>query len=128
MSVDPTTYHFCIESLRYIHKIIGYDAILKELQFIQHLHVPSSMACAPQQAVENVIVDKPMEQAEQDVPIDTVVDEPKVIVIDPKLGKPKYVRSVLLNEERCEMILPTGNRCTLRRKGEGVHCGHHSQK
>jgi hypothetical protein len=50
MPIDNTTYNFCIESLRYIHKMIGYKAIIEELNFIQHLHTPHRSKCIPEQS------------------------------------------------------------------------------
>ena len=37
---DNITYKFCIESLRYVYRIIGYDNALKELNFIKHIDSP----------------------------------------------------------------------------------------
>jgi hypothetical protein len=49
MPIDNTTYNFCIESLRYIHKMIGYKAIIQELNFIQHLHTSNKSGTSPEQ-------------------------------------------------------------------------------
>ena len=38
MSSDSITYSFCTQSIRYAYQIIGYDALIKEINFIHHLH------------------------------------------------------------------------------------------
>jgi len=38
MSSESVTHSFCIESLRYAYQILGYDNIVKELEFIHHLN------------------------------------------------------------------------------------------
>ena len=40
--MSDITYAYCIENLRYIHKIIGIDLLIKEAMFIDHLSKSSS--------------------------------------------------------------------------------------
>jgi hypothetical protein len=125
MSIDKTTYNFCIESLRYIHKMIGYDAIIEELNFINHLHTPSKSACVPEHIANAMLGLDDMTEYESESFKDT--SENKNIVIESKPGKNKYVRTELPDDKRCETILTTGNRCTFKRAENSVNCSRHSK-
>ena len=119
MSVDNTTYNFCIESLRYIHKILGYDTIIQELNFIQHLskpvNVPTIIDTKDIEMPPNIVIDT-------EVQPDTDIKETKNIVIENK-----YVRNELPDEKRCETILPTGKRCTFKKADNSVYCSRHTK-
>lgn len=143
MSIDNTTYNFCIESLRYIHKIIGYKAIIEELNFIQHLHTPHRSKCISEQSnnnqgiPENIIsamieLDNMTEynyDSESDsIQESEIKDTNKNIIIETKQNKNKYVRNKLPDDKRCEFNLPTGNRCTFKKADNSNNCSRHTKQ
>lgn len=134
MPVDNTTYNFCIESLRYIHKMIGYKAIVEELKFIEHLHTPNRSSSVPEHIVTAMLgLDDMTEysyesESEQESENESEVkDTNKNIVIETKLNKNKYSRTELPDEKRCEFNLPTGKRCTFKRADNSNNCSRHSK-
>jgi hypothetical protein len=38
MSSESVSRAFCLESIRYAYQILGYDTLIKEIEFIHHLH------------------------------------------------------------------------------------------
>lgn len=130
MSSDNTTYAFCLETLKYIYKILGYENTIKELNFIHHLNCPPAM--------EN-IVNKPIinnETLKQSDVINTpVIEKQKVkedIVIDTKnivieTSENKYVRNEVPDTLRCETILPTGKRCSFKKAENNNMCTRHTK-
>jgi hypothetical protein len=125
MSIDNTTYNFCIESLRYIHKMLGYDAIIQELHFINHLQSPPKAPHIPEHIVNAMCGLDDVTEYSYDSERDTT--ENKNIVIESKGAKGKYVRAELSDEKRCETILPTGNRCTFKRADNSTNCSRHTK-
>ncbi len=129
MPVDNTTYNFCIESLRYIYNIIGYDSIIQELKFIQHLNTPSKTECIPEYIARAMLgtddmteyeyFDNDVSEVEQDATSN------KNIVIETKSNK--YARTELSDEVRCDTILPTGKRCTFKKLDKSNKCSRHTK-
>jgi pyruvate kinase len=121
MSSDKVTYSFCIESLRYIHTIIGYDAIIKELDFIEHLSKIRSVTDTDKtNSDESNTVIIPKED------IVEKIETTKHITISDASNN-KYVRSVIPDEIRCEALKNDGSRCTLKKcVKEGKFCSRHT--
>jgi hypothetical protein len=138
MPIDNTTYQFCIESLRYIHKIIGYNNIIKELKFIQHLDNSHKSKTVPEHIVNAMLglddmteycYDSEFEQEleEESDKEPEIKDTNKNIVIETKSNKNKYSRTELPHEKRCEFILPTSKRCTFKKADNSNNCSRHSK-
>ena len=156
MSIDNTTYNFCIESLRYIHKIIGYNAIIEELKFIQHLHTPHRANTVPEQSnntqgipehivtamlglddmteysydseFERELEEELKEEQEQEQEQQSKnKDTNKNVIIETKQHKNKYSRTELPDEKRCDFILPTSKRCTFKKADNSNNCSRHSK-
>jgi hypothetical protein len=141
MPVDNTTYNFCIESLRYIHKIIGYNAILEELNFIQHLHTPHKSNTIPKHIVDAMLGLDDMTEYETDSEHESesesgqkleseTKENTKNIVIETKSKNntnKKYSRNELPDEKRCEFTLPTGIRCSFKKLDNSNNCSRHSK-
>jgi hypothetical protein len=130
MSIDNTTYNFCIESLRYIHKMIGYNNIIKELNFIQHLHTSNKSESVPEHVANAMLGLDDMTDydynSESEKEAETK-DNNKNIVIETKNNKNKYIRTELPDEKRCEFILPTTKRCTFKKADNSNNCSRHSK-
>lgn len=124
---DNITYKFCIDSLRYVYHIIGYDNILKELNFIRHIdsHNNNNNTNNTNILQEKQTINK-IEQINEVIIPDTVetLSENKNIIIQPNN---KYARTIISDEERCETILSTGKRCTLRKAENCVNCSRHTK-
>ncbi len=119
---DNITYKFCIESLRYVYNIIGYDNAIKELNFIHHLNSNTS------NVIQHVIQEPISELHNEHKVISEIIETPsenKNIVIQP--SNTKYARPIISDEERCETILSTGKRCTLRKAENCSNCGRHTK-
>lgn len=140
MSIDNTTYNFCIESLRYVHKIIGYKAIIEELNFIQHLHTPPKSQIISEHIANAMLglddmteydydseSETEIEENNKNIVIETKNKKNKNIVIETKNNKNKYVRTEIPDENRCETTLPTGNRCTFKKTNNSVNCSRHTK-
>ena len=140
--MSDITYAYCIENLRYIHKIIGIDALIKEAMFIDHLSKYSKInsvnvdpICLDPVRVDTVRVDT-VTTADSDLDVDPnisetttetiaeIVPENKNIVINPQ----KYVRTVLSDEFKCECITNNGQRCTLKKSKDSKYCSRHKVK
>jgi hypothetical protein len=128
MSIDNTTYNFCIESLRYIHKILGYDTIIQELNFINHLYIPPKSDVIPEYVTNAMLGLDDMTEYDSTSESVNNNDNNKNIVIETKKDKIKYVRNELPDENRCEQILPTGKRCTFKKIDNGSLCTRHTTK
>jgi hypothetical protein len=122
---DNITYKFCLESIRYAYEIIGYDAIIKELNFIKHLNsatdthnqnksFPNIINCSVPEQVDEPIQEKDIKITE---------NTQKNIIIEHK----KYMRDELPNNMRCQTILPTGKQCTLKRAEQSNNCTRHTK-
>lgn len=156
MPIDNTTYNFCIESLRYIHKMIGYKAIIEELNFIQHLHTPHRSKCIPEQSnntqgiPEHIVTamlglddmteysydsefEREFERELEEELKDEQEQQPEIkdtnknVIIETKINKNKYSRTELPDEKRCEFNLPTGKRCTFKKTDNSNNCSRHSK-
>jgi hypothetical protein len=124
MSSDQITYAFCVNNIKYIIDIIGYDALIKEAQFIHHLGKNDSI---PTTIIKNEIVDVPNIVVEP--PSETDKSSVKSVTIDN--NTPKYVRTPVPNELRCDSILGNGLRCTLKmihNANNIKYCGRHIPK
>lgn len=122
MSSDQITYAFCVNNIKYIIDIIGYDALIKEAQFIHHLEKKDSN---PVPIIKNEIVEAPLQP-----PSDNDHSDVKSVMIDNNTSK--YVRTPVPDELRCEAILGSGSRCTLKmintdNKNKKL-CSRHSSK
>lgn len=107
MSSDSITYSFCTQSIRYAYQIIGYDALLKEINFIHHLHTSQtalpSEPTAPSQSTSPILIQN-----------DPVPLPSKNVIIQPDTRK-TYTRSTLPNELRCTATIRGGVQCTFQR-------------
>jgi len=115
---------FFAETLRCMYHIYGYDALMKEIQFIHHLHhsdpvpatqhvpasVPAPQEAAPSQPPTQVMSQYVEEEEQKDVFAHI---------------KPKYVRSEKPDELRCTAVTNNGMRCTLARKRPTAFCHRH---
>ena len=141
--MSDITYAYCIENLRYIHKIIGIDALIKEALFIDHLSKTSKIEPVRVEPVrvepvrvepvraEPVRVEPVKENPdiiESDLEIEAYetesVPENKNIVINPQ----RYIRTVLSDEYKCECITNNGKRCTLKKVNDSKYCSRHKVK
>jgi len=132
MSIDNTTYNFCIESLRYIHKMLGYNNIIKELNFIEHLQSPHMTGKVPDHNISTMIglddITEYSYESEQDSDKEPEIkDTSKNIIIETKSNKNKYSRTELPDEKRCEFILPTNKRCTFKKADNSNNCSRHTK-
>lgn len=131
------TYTYCIENLRYIHKIIGIDALIKEAMFIDHLSKYSKIedntieSDVIKHVTSNHAIDEPeiKHDIESDVDNEVInetknVPENKNIVINTQ----KYSRTVLTDEYKCECIINNGKRCTLKKVNDSKYCSRHKVK
>ena len=132
---DPITYKFCIESLRYIHSILGYDTIIQELNFIQHLTTPNIIINPPTPSpspspvpAPNPPAPHPAPTLQTNVEVDLTIQSPidlkdtKNIIIEHK-----YVRNPIPDDIRCNTILSTDKRCTFKRADNSTHCSRHTK-
>lgn len=114
MNPDKMDYKFCADFLRYAYHVMGYDALIREANYIHHLYAPT----APSHVVPDTHDDVVMEQPNM-----------KNVVIDNgNTAKIKYTRSQLSDDLRCTTIISNGTRCTFKRAGESERCGRHSIK
>jgi len=124
---DHITYKFCIESLRYIHSILGYDAIVQELNFIQHLTTPDTLP-TPSNLPPPHPTPIPTPHLQTTIETDAAIQSPidlkdtKNIIIENK-----YVRTPIPDDIRCNTILPTDKRCTFKRADNSTHCARHTK-
>ena len=116
MSSDPITYSFCTQSIRYAYQIIGYDALLKEINFIHHLH--TSQTTLPSQPTSPILIQT-----------DTVPSPSKNVIIQPDTRK-TYTRSTLPTELRCTSTVRGGLQCTFQRdtskNEQNTTCSRHT--
>jgi len=120
--MSDVTYSYCIENLRYIHKIIGIDSLIKEAMFIDHLS-----------NIEHVSVEPSIESVNEKIELEVdpnisktieIVPENRNVVINPQ----KYTRTVLNDECKCECIINNGQRCTLKKSKDSKYCSRHKTK
>jgi len=141
--MSDITYAYCIENLRYIHKIIGIDALIKEALFIDHLSKASKIEPVRNEPVkvESVRIEPVMVEPVTEKPniveskleiesdsnnniINETVPETKNVVMSPQ----KYIRVVLSDEYKCECIINNGKRCTLKKVNDSKYCSRHKIK
>jgi hypothetical protein len=122
MLTDNTTYAFCIESLRYIHKMLGYDAIIQELNFINRIHNPHTSKTVMNPIDAMLGLDDMTEYDSESV---KDITENKNIIIENH--SQKYTRVQVPDSARCETILPTGKRCTFKRAHNSTNCTRHTK-
>jgi hypothetical protein len=113
--------------------MIGYDNIIKELHFIQHLHTPLKSDVVPEHIVKAMMglddmteYDYESESESESESEATVKDSTKNVVIANNNNN-KYVRNEIPDEKRCENILPTGKRCTFKKSNNNNKCSRHSK-
>lgn len=130
MSSDNTTYAFCLETLKYIYKILGYENTQKELNFIHHLNCPPSIENIVNKPVINneitkqpIVINTPIVE-KQEVQEDITVDI-KNVIIDKK--ETKYVRNEVPDNMRCDTILSTGKRCSFNKAENSNMCNRHTK-
>jgi len=124
--MSDITYSYCIENLRYIHKIIGIDALIKEAMFIEHLSKHSKIDNKIEHVnvepfSESNIVEHTALEPNLKVDISESIPENKNIVINPQ----KYIRTVLSDDCKCECITNNGQRCTLKKSKDSKYCSRH---
>jgi hypothetical protein len=142
MSSEEITYAFCIENLRYIYKMIGYDNLLKEVEFIHHISQPrvANVTKKPDRNVADTdivsilkdeIVASPVEAISEEPSVEVVSIEPvidgastKNVVINNSV-KTRYVRAPIMDDIRCEATKIDGSRCTLKRADDCKYCSRH---
>jgi len=141
--MSDITYAYCIENLRYIHKIIGIDALIKEALFIDHLSKASKIEPVRNEPVkvESVRIEPVMVEPVTEKPniveskleiesdsnnnvINETVPETKNVVMSPQ----RYIRVVLSDEYKCECIINNGKRCTLKKVIDSKYCSRHKIK
>jgi hypothetical protein len=133
--MSDITYAYCIENLRYIHKIIGIDLLIKEAMFIDHLSKSSSNIEYIQSAQLSDFTETiPIQSAQLSDFTDTIpaiesasnseIVPEKVIIINPQ----KYIRTVLSDEYKCECVTNNGQRCTLKKSKDSKYCSRHKTK
>jgi len=146
--MSDITYSYCIENLRYIHRIIGIDVLIKEALFIDHLSKKSKIEPSNAETINiepikieivkiepNSVesVKEKNDNVESELEIDSneiitnetnLVSESKNIVINSQ----KYVRTVLSDECKCECNTNNGQRCTLKKSKDSKYCNRHKVK
>jgi hypothetical protein len=125
---DKITYNFCIENLRYIYQIIGYDNVLKEINFIHYLNSSNNIIHAQNddKPEKNINIEKTENINEVIIPeIVNNTSDNKNIIIQP--NNSKYARTIISDEDRCQTILSTGKRCTLRKTDNSSNCSRHTK-
>lgn len=121
MSTDQITYSFCVNTLRYIHQILGDEAFMEEVAFVRrNKQIP--LAAAP--VVDAPVVAAPAAPVNEQV----AVSEPsttKQIVIPSDDTKEKYSRTVPSDELRCTAIVRSGERCKFIKVKNTEFCSRH---
>lgn len=139
MSSDQITYAFCIETLRYIYRCIGYDNTLNELDFIHSLNSRKAPVESDKKLVQSItqpVVD-PVETKSEPGNIiaeDESQDNKKILDVDTIetknviVNKPvkKYTRAVVSDELRCEFMMKGDDRCSFRKDKNNKYCGRHA--
>jgi hypothetical protein len=128
MNSEKMDYKFCADFLRYAYHVMGYDALIREANYIHHLYAPSTDISTPVMTpvVTHIVPDR------KDVP-DTAVSpsaheqvDTKNIIIDNNTTKVKYTRSQLSDDLRCTSIISNGTRCTFKKVDNSEYCGRHT--
>ena len=126
MSVDPKTYNFCLQSLRYIHDILGTDTVIKELHFLDHLQpITLSPQTNSTQTNDTTLIPSNTPHIPTD-PLNETIHEPtKSVTIDKSM---KYQRNSCPDDRRCHANKNTGQRCTFKAENDSTLCSRHRQK
>lgn len=131
MSSDQVSYAYCVHSIKYIIKMIGYDALIKEAKFIHHLEQNSSLHNTPINhsivPLTNNIID--VSETKQNEIVELTTTKP-ITIVDTTTNK--YVRSPIPDELRCEALISNGSRCTLKKDNlthtDNKYCSRHTPK
>jgi hypothetical protein len=112
--------------------MIGYNAIIEELNFIQHLHTSNKSESTSEQIVTPIVslddVNEYCYNSElESNNVSEIKDTNKNIIIESKQNKNKYTRTELPDEKRCEFNLPNGKRCTFKKSDDSNNCSRHSK-
>ena len=122
MNRENETYHFCIESIKFAYNIIGYHAILKELNFIHHIN--NNISIPTVKSVDN-------NETETETEIETIINSKqscvKQIYIENDNNKNKYMRKNVADDFRCKAEINKGARCTFKRGEESEFCSRHAK-
>lgn len=122
MNSDKIDYKFCADFLRYAYHVMGYDAALKELNYIHHLYKPP-----PVSTINETIVDTP-----PTVPIEIQSDKStttkNIIIDDSHSTKIKYNRSQLSDDTRCSAVISNGLKCSFKRALNCEYCSRHAKQ
>jgi hypothetical protein len=136
MSLDPKTYNFCLQSLRYIHDILGTDTILKEIRFLDNLqpttHKPDTLTSDPHthETSSSQTIDPPnptynSHKILHDPLNENILEPTKSVTIDKTL---KYQRNSCPDDLRCHANKNTGQRCTFKAENDSTLCSRHRLK
>lgn len=126
MNSDKMDYKFCADFLRYAYHVMGYDALIREANYIHHLYAPSTtVVTAP---IQHMTPDKQPDIPE--TPSNSLENEQQdtknVIIDNNNHTKVKYTRSQLSDDLRCTSIISNGTRCTFKKAENSPHCGRHT--
>jgi hypothetical protein len=132
MSSDNITYSFCIENLRYIYKMIGYENIQKELEFIHHLHKSQTISQNISQSIPQISTEgSEKENIKDNEEIQENEETTKNIVVQDS-SSIKYFRTEIPDSIRCEAIKNDGSRCSLKKDTQNIKdtkfCSRHNTK
>lgn len=145
MQSNVVNHSFFSETLRCFYHIFGYDAVLKELQFIHHLDSTSnSLQATTPPTVTPIVQQSPPDTTHtfisQPVSSDLVtVHKISNTVIQPSdqnsihdsihdstpLSRVKYSRSLKPDSQRCVAITSRGDRCSLSKLSLSTFCRNH---
>jgi hypothetical protein len=122
---------FCSDSLRHIYSIIGYDAIMKEIQFIHHLYGKNNTS----NDTLNIVYTNTTTEVEsikgddntECVPQNEIINDSEEYPIKTVNYTKKYSRKELADKDRCEFILPTKKRCSLAKDNDSNMCSRHNK-
>lgn len=119
MNPDKIDYKFCADFLRYAYHVMGYDALIREANYIHHLYTPSTIVSVPQvpqQIIPEIVTDSTPEN----------ITTKNIVIDENHSTKVKYTRSQLSDDLRCTSIISNGSRCTFKRADNSEHCGRHT--
>lgn len=142
MSKEHLTYSFCVDTLRYIHQMLGDEAFMEELAFIRHKHLREtekkseavlsepSVSLLPPIAAP-VIVSEPIMipvTSSTELVAPSVNSTKNVVITSVAEKKEKHVRAPPPDESRCTHLVRSGERCIFKRDPESVFCSRHASK
>ncbi len=138
---SPVNRTFFAETLRCMYHIYGYDALMKEIQFIHHLYspttpsVPVPIALPPAPPAPAAPPAPPAPPAPATIVSSESESSSTTNVIVQKLDddkkernfhvKPKHGRSERPHELRCTAITNSGERCSFSRRLPTAFCHRH---